>query len=82
MSFKITDLCIHCGLCEPECPNKAITEAEIYVIAPSKCTECVGAFPSSRCAAVCPVDACVTDPDRKEAKATLLERWQTLHPSI
>lgn len=26
MSIKITDECINCGACEPECPNNAIYE--------------------------------------------------------
>ncbi|WP_185862036.1 4Fe-4S dicluster domain-containing protein [Blattabacterium cuenoti] len=26
MSIKITEECINCGACEPECPNKAIYE--------------------------------------------------------
>ena len=81
MAYKITDECISCGACEPECPNKAISEGQTtYVIDPAKCTECVGAFDSSRCAAVCPVDACVTDPAHKETKEQLLEKWKKLHP--
>ena len=64
MAYKITEDCISCGACETECPNEAITEGEtIYIIAPEKCTECVGSFDSSRCADVCPVDACVQDED-------------------
>ena len=64
MAYMITDECILCGACEPECPNEAITEGEeIYVIAPEKCTECVGFFDEPQCALVCPVDCCVPDPD-------------------
>jgi ferredoxin len=69
MAYKITDDCISCGACETECPNQAISEGEtIYVIDFNKCTECVGFYDSSRCAEICPVDACVPDPDhpRKE----------------
>jgi ferredoxin len=69
MAYKITDECISCGACEPECPNNAISEGEtIYVIDPEKCTECVGFYDSSKCAEICPVDCCVPDPDhpRKE----------------
>ena len=81
MAYKITQDCISCGACEPECPNQAIKEGEtIYVINPDRCTECVGSFESSRCAAVCPVDACVPDPAHKEAKEQLLAKWKTLHP--
>ena len=58
MAYLITDECISCGACEPECPNEAISEGEsIYIINPDRCTECVGAYESSRCAAVCPVGA-------------------------
>ncbi|MFC1988877.1 YfhL family 4Fe-4S dicluster ferredoxin [Chloroflexota bacterium] len=81
MAYKITDECISCGACEPDCPNTAISEGEtIYVINPDKCTECVGSFDTSRCAEICPVDACVTDPDRQESREQLLEKWSGLHP--
>ena len=81
MAFKITEECISCGACEPECPNEAISEGEeIYIIDADKCTECVGAHDSSRCIEVCPVDACVTDDAHKESKEQLLEKWKKLHP--
>jgi ferredoxin len=81
MAFKITEDCISCGACEPECPNSAISEGEtVYIIDPDKCTECVGAYDSSRCADVCPVDACVADPDHQETKEQLQEKYQRLHP--
>ena len=81
MAYKITEDCISCGACEPECPNSAISEGEtIYVIDPSKCTECVGSHESSRCADVCPVDSCVSDPDHVESRDALLEKWKGLHP--
>jgi ferredoxin len=81
MAYKITDECISCGACEPECPNEAISEGEtIYVIDAAKCTECVGAFDSSKCAEICPVDACQLDPDHQESKEELLEKWKGLHP--
>jgi len=81
MSYKITQDCISCGACEPECPNQAIKEGDtIYVINPDRCTECVGSFESSRCAAVCPVDSCVPDAAHKEAKEELLAKWKKLHP--
>jgi ferredoxin len=64
MAYKITDECISCGACEPECPVQAISEGEtIYVIDPNKCVECVGYFESSKCAEICPVDAPIPDPD-------------------
>ena len=81
MSYKIIDDCISCGACEPECSNQAISEGDtIYKIDPAKCTECVGAFSSSKCAEVCPVDACQPDPSHSESKDQLLEKWKKLHP--
>jgi ferredoxin len=81
MAYKITDDCISCGACEAECPNEAISEGDTtYVIDPKKCTECVGAYESSKCAEVCPVDACVPDSAHKESKDQLLEKWKKLHP--
>ena len=81
MSYKITEDCISCGACEAECKNQAISEGEtIYVIDPDKCTECVGAYESSRCVEVCPVDACVADPAYKESREQLLNKWKKLHP--
>ncbi len=81
MAYKITDECISCGACEPECPNTAISEGEtIYVIDPDKCTECVGSYESSRCAEVCPVDSCYPDTEHEESREELLEKWHRLHP--
>jgi ferredoxin len=81
MAYKITEDCISCGACEAECKNQAISEGDTtYVINPDKCTECVGNFQSPKCAEVCPVDACVPDPDRKESTEQLLEKWHRLHP--
>jgi len=81
MAYKITDDCISCGACEPECLNKAISEGEtIYKIDPDKCTECVGVARRSKCADVCPVEACVSDPACKESKEQLLDKWKKLHP--
>ena len=57
MALMITDECINCDVCEPECPNAAISQGpEIYVIDPAKCTECVGHFDAPQCREVCPVD--------------------------
>jgi len=114
MAIIITDECINCGACEPECPNNAIYEGgvewaisdgntvkgeykledgtvvpvskknspvsnDFYYIVPDKCTECVGFHEEPQCAAVCPVDCCVPDPDRVESKEFLLERKARLH---
>ncbi len=81
MAYKITDDCISCGVCAAECPNQAISEGEtIFVIDSEKCTECVGAHESSKCAEVCPVDACVPDPEHQETHDQLLDKWQKMHP--
>jgi ferredoxin len=101
MAIYITDECINCGACEPECPNTAIYEggaswelagnkygegdaapsgaagywsADYFYIVPDKCTECVGFHDEPQCAAVCPVDCCLPDPDHVESKESLLEK--------
>lgn len=114
MAIMITDECINCGACEPECPNNAIYEGgvewrvsdgtnvegsykletgddvdvdaeqspisdEFYYITPDKCTECVGFHEEPQCAAVCPVDCCVDDPERRETEEALLDRKAKLH---
>lgn len=114
MAIIITDDCINCGACEPECPNNAIYEGGIewtyaegtglkgnsvlasgvavnadtknepvsddyYYIVPDKCTECVGFHEEPQCAAVCPVDCCVPDPDVVETKDELLAKKANMH---
>ncbi len=114
MAIKITDECINCGACEPECPNNAIYEGgvewaisdgttvngsykletgkevdvddkhepvsdEFYYIIADKCTECVGFHEEPQCAAVCPVDCCVPDPEREESDDILKARMERLH---
>lgn len=79
MALIITDDCINCDVCEPECPNNAISPGdETYVIDASRCTECVGHFDESQCVAVCPVDAIVADPNRAETREQLLEKYERL----
>lgn len=82
MAYKITEECISCGACEGECKNEAISEGDtIYQIDPDKCTECVGWFDSPRCAEVCPIEGvCSPDPEHKETKEQLLEKWRKLNP--
>jgi ferredoxin len=81
MSTMITVECINCGACEPECPNQAISQGEdIFVIDPQLCTECVGFHEQEACAAVCPVDCCIPDPNIVESEEVLYQRAQRLHP--
>jgi len=114
MAIMITDECINCGACEPECPNNAIYEGgaewkysdgtslkgavsspdgvtidatekheprsmDVYYIAHEKCTECVGFHDEPQCAAVCPVDCCVDDPDYRESNEALLAKKDFMH---
>ncbi|TVR77329.1 MAG: 4Fe-4S dicluster domain-containing protein [Chitinophagaceae bacterium] len=114
MAIMITDECINCGACEPECPNNAIYEGGVewamsdgttvsgtvklkdgsevdvnerfdpiaedyYFIVPDKCTECVGFHEEPQCAAVCPVDCCVPDPDNVDSEEELLARKEKMH---
>ena len=79
MALLITDECINCDVCEPECPNDAISQGEeIYQIEPGKCTECIGHFETSQCVEVCPVECILLDPDHKEGHDTLMERYRIL----
>jgi len=83
MATMITSECINCGACEPECPNNAISQGEeIYVIDPLLCTECVGFHDYEACAAVCPVDCCVADPNNVETEEVLVARARELHKDI
>jgi len=114
MAIMITDECINCGACEPECPNNAIYEGgvewafadgttvkgeitmlngtmttadakhapkaeDFYYIVTDKCTECQGFHEEPQCAAVCPVDCCVPDPDHREDLAILLAKKAKMH---
>jgi len=95
MATIITEECINCGACEPECPNTAIYQGgaeyewqgkkypalsgEFFYIVPEKCTECVGFFDHEACAAVCPVDCCIPDPNRPETEEVLLQRAREIH---
>ena len=79
MALVITDECINCDVCEPECPNDAISAGdEIYIIDPDLCTECVGHFETSQCVEVCPVDCIPLDPNRVESEEELKEKYTLL----
>lgn len=79
MALYITDECINCDVCEPECPNDAITQGEdIYEINPDLCTECVGHFETSQCVEVCPVDCIPKDPSHVETQDQLLLKFKRI----
>lgn len=79
MSLLINDECINCDVCEPECPNEAITQGdEIYEINPDLCTECVGHFNEPQCIEVCPVDCILKDPDNEESTQALQLKYEKL----
>ncbi|HEU4663434.1 MAG TPA: YfhL family 4Fe-4S dicluster ferredoxin [Dokdonella sp.] len=79
MSLKITDQCVNCDVCEPVCPNKAISlGSEFYEIAPTLCTECVGHYDEPQCVAVCPVECIIADPEHPESRDELLEKYERL----
>lgn len=76
MALIITDDCINCDVCEPECPNSAISPGdEIYEIEPDLCTECVGHYDTPQCQQVCPVDCISKDPEHKESQDELMEKY-------
>ena len=79
MALMITHQCINCDVCEPECPNQAISQGvEVYVIDPKRCTECVGHFDTPQCVAVCPVDCIPKDPDHPEKREELYAKYLDL----
>lgn len=79
MALWITDDCINCDVCEPECPNQAISlGAEIYEIDPDRCTECVGHHDEPQCVQVCPVACIPVNPSRVESREQLLEKYRRL----
>ena len=79
MALRITDQCINCDVCEPECPNSAISMGpEIYVIDWTRCTECVGHFDAPQCREVCPVDCIPLDEAHAESRADLQAKFERL----
>jgi len=79
MAMMITDECINCDVCEPECPNGAISRGdEIYVIDPALCTECVGHFDVPQCVEVCPVECIPRDPQHDETREQLEVKYRAL----
>lgn len=79
MALIITEECINCDVCEPECPNTAIYQGvEIYEINPNLCTECVGHFDTPQCVEVCPVECIPKDEDNKESEEQLWAKYRQL----
>ncbi len=75
MALIINQLCVNCDVCEPACPNQAITQGEsIYIIDPNRCTECVGHFDEPQCVVVCPVECIDKDPLYVETEEQLLAK--------
>ena len=79
MALRITDACINCDMCLPECPNEAIFEGQkVYEIDVARCTECVGFYEYQTCMAVCPIDCIEVHPEYIESKAALEEKFKAL----
>lgn len=82
MSLRINALCVNCDVCEPVCPNRAISMGEtIYIIDPLRCTECVGHYDEPQCVVVCPVECIDPDPGLLETREQLLSKLQQLQRS-
>jgi ferredoxin len=80
MALKILDSCINCDMCDPECPNDAITlGADIYEIDVDKCTECIGHYDQPTCVSVCPIDCVKPDLDHVENEDALLAKFIRMH---
>ncbi|WP_338557530.1 YfhL family 4Fe-4S dicluster ferredoxin [Erwinia sp. E_sp_B04_7] len=81
MALLITTKCINCDMCEPECPNQAISMGEaFYEIDAGRCTECVGHYETPTCQQVCPiVNTIITDPAHVESKEMLWEKFVVMH---
>ncbi|MDF1483104.1 YfhL family 4Fe-4S dicluster ferredoxin [Extensimonas sp. H3M7-6] len=79
MALMITHECINCDVCEPECPNEAISLGpEVYVIDPARCTECVGHFDEPQCALLCPVSCIPVNPAHVESREALWQKYLRL----
>lgn len=79
MALLITEDCVNCDVCEPACPNQAITQGEnFYEIHPDLCTECVGHYDESQCVALCPVDCIIPHPEYRETPEDLMAKYRKL----
>ena len=80
MALLIEDSCINCDMCDPECPNEAISMGEnVYEIDVNKCTECIGHYDKPTCVSVCPIDCIKPDPEKVEDEETLLAKFMRMH---
>ncbi len=80
MALLIENSCINCDMCDPECPNEAISMGEnVYEIDVDKCTECVGHYDKPTCVSVCPIDCIKPDPDKIEDEEALLAKFLRMH---
>ena len=80
MALLIEDDCINCDMCDPECPNEAISLGEnIYEIDPEKCTECLGHYDEPTCVKVCPINCIISDPRHVENEGSLLTKFERLY---
>lgn len=80
MALIIEDSCINCDMCDPECPNEAITLGEdIYEIDVDKCTECIGHYDKPTCISVCPIDSIKKDPEHIESEDELFAKFMRMH---
>ena len=80
MALLITDQCINCDMCLPECPNSAIFEGDkIYEIDVARCTECVGFYTHQTCVAVCPIACIVPHPEHVETEQQLKQKFERLN---
>lgn len=80
MALLIEDSCINCDMCDPECPNEAISMGEnVYEIDVDKCTECIGHYDKPTCVSVCPIDCIKPDPEKVEDEETLLAKFMRMH---
>ncbi len=76
MALLIDDSCINCDMCDPECPNEAISLGEeIFEIDPDLCTECVGHYDKPTCVSVCPIDCIAPDPNHNESNDELMLKY-------
>lgn len=81
MALLITARCINCDMCEPECPNEAISMGDsIYEINPDLCTECVGHYDKPTCQSVCPINnTIIIDPAYTETQEMLWDKFVLIH---